>query len=130
SRFPPLVNAMRPADAREGGPIAAALEAEQAWFGMIVDGVHVAPAMLRLALRGHAKPILVTDSMPPVGGAQSSFELNGEIIAVRDGRCVRSDGRLAGAYLTLAGAGAQCARRRRARRARACRVVLAHTAAA
>ena len=108
--FTHLFNAMRPLDAREGGPIAAALEAEQAWFGMIVDGVHVAPAMLRLALRGHAKPILVTDSMPPVGGAQSSFELNGEIIAVRDGRCVRSDGRLAGAYLTMAGAVANCVR--------------------
>ena len=35
---------------------------------MIVDGVHVAPSMLRLALRGRATPILVTDAMPPVGG--------------------------------------------------------------
>jgi N-acetylglucosamine-6-phosphate deacetylase len=108
--FTHLFNAMRPLDAREGGPIAAALETEQAWFGMIVDGVHVAPAMLRLALRGHAKPILVTDAMPPVGGTQSSFRLYGEPISVRDGRCVRSDGRLAGAYLTMAGAVRNCMR--------------------
>jgi N-acetylglucosamine-6-phosphate deacetylase len=108
--FTHLFNAMRPLDAREPGPIAAALENEQAWYGMIVDGVHVAPAMLRLALRGGAKSILVTDAMPPVGGTQSSFQLCGETILVRDDRCVRSDGRLAGAYLTMAGAVSNCMR--------------------
>ncbi len=68
--FTHLFNAMRPLGARDPGPIAAALESPQAWFGMIVDGMHVDPAMLRLALRGDARPILVTDAMPPVGGTQ------------------------------------------------------------
>jgi N-acetylglucosamine-6-phosphate deacetylase len=108
--FTHLFNAMRPLDSREGGPIAAALESEQAWYGMIVDGVHVAPEMLRLALRGCAKPILVTDAMPPVGGAQSTFQLRGETISVRGDCCVRGDGRLAGANLTMAGAVANCVR--------------------
>ena len=108
--FTHLFNAMRPLDSREGGPIAAALESEQAWYGMIVDGVHVAPEMLRLALRGRAKPILVTDAMPPVGGTQSSFRLQGESIVVRGDRCVRNDGRLAGANLTMAGAVGNCVR--------------------
>ena len=67
--FTHLFNAMRPLASREPGPIAAALEATECWFGMIVDGVHVDPAMLRLALRGLAQPMLVTDAMPPVGGA-------------------------------------------------------------
>ena len=110
SCFTHLFNAMRPLDSREGGPIAAALESEQAWYGMIVDGVHVAPEMLRLALRGRAKPILVTDAMPPVGGTQSSFPLQGESIVVRGDRCVRNDGRLAGANLTMAGAVGNCVR--------------------
>jgi N-acetylglucosamine-6-phosphate deacetylase len=110
SAFTHLFNAMRPLDSREGGPIAAALESERAWYGMIVDGVHVAPEMLRLALRGAAKPILVTDAMPPVGGTQSSFQLQGETILVRGDRCVRSDGRLAGANLTMAGAVGNCVR--------------------
>jgi N-acetylglucosamine-6-phosphate deacetylase len=110
SSFTHLFNAMRPLDSREGGPIAAALESERAWYGMIVDGVHVAPEMLRLALRGAAKPILVTDAMPPVGGTQSSFQLQGETILVRGDRCVRSDGRLAGANLTMAGAVGNCVR--------------------
>jgi N-acetylglucosamine-6-phosphate deacetylase len=108
--FTHLFNAMRPLDSREPGPIAAALESEEAWYGMIVDCVHVAPSMLGLALRGRATPIVVTDAMPPVGGAHTSFRLQGETIFVRGDRCVRNDGKLAGAYLTMADAVANCVR--------------------
>jgi N-acetylglucosamine-6-phosphate deacetylase len=108
--FTHLFNAMRQLESREPGPIAAALESKDAWYGLIVDGVHVAPAMLRLALRGSGRPILVTDAMPPVGGARHSFCLNGETITVRDGRCARSDGALAGAYLDMASAVRNCVR--------------------
>lgn len=100
--FTHLFNAMRPLASREPGPIAAALEAPAAWFGMIVDGAHVAPEMLRLALRGFAHPMLVTDAMPPVGGNKASFALYGQEIAVRDGRCTRADGTLAGAAIDMA----------------------------
>ncbi len=100
--FTHLFNAMRPLESREPGPIAAALESPGVWYGLIVDNVHVAPAILRLALRGRGRPILVTDAMPPVGGVSSSFTLCGERVAVRDGRCVSKDGRLAGACLDMA----------------------------
>jgi N-acetylglucosamine-6-phosphate deacetylase len=106
--FTHLFNAMRPLGSREPGPIAAALESPGASFGMIVDGLHVDPAMLRLALRGAARPMLVTDAMPPVGGKRASFNLYGEEATVRDGRCLRSDGTLAGAFLTMAGAVRNC----------------------
>ena len=108
SGFTHLFNAMRPLATREPGPIAAALESPDAWFGMIVDGEHVAPAMLRLALRGAAHPMLVTDAMPPVGGNASVFTLYGQVISVRDGRCTRSDGTLAGAVLDMASAIRNC----------------------
>jgi N-acetylglucosamine-6-phosphate deacetylase len=108
--FTHLFNAMRALAAREGGPIAAALETPDAWFGMIVDGVHVEPAVLRLALRGLARPMLVTDAMPPVGGRHSSFTLYGHKISVRDGRCTRQDGTLAGAVLDMASAVRNCVR--------------------
>jgi N-acetylglucosamine-6-phosphate deacetylase len=108
--FTHLFNAMRPLESREPGPIAAALEAPGAWFGMIVDGVHVAPAMLRLALRGAAHPLLVTDAMPPVGGHAPRFTLYGNEIVVRDGRCARADGTLAGAALDMASAVRNCVR--------------------
>lgn len=106
--FTHLFNAMRPLQSREPGPIAAALESADAWYGLIVDGIHVAPATLRLALRGAGHPILVTDAMPPVGGTRQSFRLNGEDIVVREGRCATREGVLAGAYLDMATAVRNC----------------------
>jgi N-acetylglucosamine-6-phosphate deacetylase len=106
--FTHLFNAMRQLLSRDPGPVAAALETPGAWFGMIADGHHVDPAMLRLALRGEAAPMLVTDGMPPVGGRKSSFRLYGEEIAVRDGRCARKDGTLAGAALGMAASVRNC----------------------
>ena len=102
--FTHLFNAMRPMAAREPGPIAAALDEPGAFYGLIVDGVHVAPAMLRLALRGAGQAMLVTDAMPPVGGMQSRFMLGGKEIRVRDGICTAADGRLAGSALDMASA--------------------------
>jgi N-acetylglucosamine-6-phosphate deacetylase len=110
SGFTHLFNAMRPLSSREPGPIAAALESPHAWYGLIADGMHLAPAMLRLALRGLGHPILVTDAMPPVGGSRASFMLNGETITVKDGRCARKDGTLAGACLDMATAVRNCVR--------------------
>ena len=108
--FTHLFNAMRPLSSREGGPIAQALESPDAWYGLIVDGVHVDPAMLRLALRGLGHPILVSDAMPPVGGHRSSFSLQGDTITARDGYCVRGDGTLAGTVLDMATAVRNCVR--------------------
>lgn len=110
SGFTHLFNAMRPLAAREPGPIAAALESPVACYGLIADGIHVAPAMLRLAFRGAGRPILVSDAMPPVGGARHSFALYGETISVQDGRCARADGTLAGACLDMASAVRNCVR--------------------
>jgi len=108
--FTHLFNAMRPLASREPGPIARALEASDAWYGLIVDGVHVDPAMLRLALRGRGRPMLVTDAMPPVGGSHAAFKLHGQSVAVRDGRCVMADGTLAGSVLDMATAVRNCVR--------------------
>ena len=106
--FTHLFNAMRPLSARDPGPIVAALETAGAWFGMIVDGEHVHPAVLRLALRGLAHPMLVTDAMPPVGGSKAGFTLYGREIEVREGRCTTADGTLAGSALSMAAAVRNC----------------------
>jgi N-acetylglucosamine-6-phosphate deacetylase len=106
--FTHLFNAMRPLASREPGPIGAALESPESWFGMIVDGVHVDPVMLRLALRGNARPMLVTDAMPPVGGQQTSFSLCGQTIRSDRGHCLRQDGTLAGTNLDMATAVRNC----------------------
>ena len=108
--FTHLFNAMRPLASREPGPIGAALENAESWFGMIVDGVHVDPVMLRLALRGKARPMLVTDAMPPVGGKHTSFSLYGQTIRSDRGRCLRQNGTLAGTNLDMATAVRNCVR--------------------
>ena len=106
--FTHLFNAMRPLSARDPGPIAAALESPNAYYGMIVDGEHVAPATLGLAIRGAGHPMLVTDAMPPVGGLKQEFMLQGEQITARDGRCVTPIGVLAGSSLDMATAVKNC----------------------
>jgi len=108
--FTHLFNAMPPMSARAPGPVAAALEEDGAFYGLIADGEHVAPAMLRLALRGRGQPMLVTDAMPPVGGSRQSFKLCGKEVLVQQGRCMTSDGTLAGSALDMASAVRNCVR--------------------
>ena len=103
SGFTHLFNAMSPLTSREPGVVGAALEDQASWCGLIVDGAHVAPATLRLALR--CKPLdrfmLVTDAMPSVGMADGSFVLQGRRIHVEDGTCRAEDGTLAGSDLDM-----------------------------
>jgi N-acetylglucosamine-6-phosphate deacetylase len=106
--FTHLFNVMPPMLAREPGPIAAALESPKAFYGLIVDGAHVDPASLRIALRGAGWPMLVTDAMPPVGGKRPSFTLYGNEISVNGGKMTRQDGTLAGAFITMAQAVNNC----------------------
>ena len=49
-----------------GGAVGAALDDAASWCGIIVDGVHVHPASLRVALNAkpRGKVFLVTDAMP------------------------------------------------------------------
>jgi N-acetylglucosamine-6-phosphate deacetylase len=103
SGFTHLFNAMSQLTAREPGAVGAALEDQQSWCGLIVDGRHVDPAVLRLALK--CKPLskfmLVTDAMPPVGSDKQSFTLQGRRIEARDGVLVAPDGALAGSNLDM-----------------------------
>ena len=102
--FTHLFNAMTQLTSRAPGMVGAAIEDRASWFGLIVDGVHVHPATLRIALaaRGLEGAMLVTDAMPPVGGSQTSFNLMGKAIAVVDGTCRGPDGTLAGSALSMA----------------------------
>ena len=106
SGFTHLYNAMTPLQGREPGAVGAALEDDACWCGVIVDGVHVHPASLRVALK--AKPrgrvFLVTDAMPMVGGDDPSFDLYGETITAVDGVVRNAAGALAGSALDMASA--------------------------
>lgn len=101
--FTHLFNAMAPLDSRQPGVIAAALEDPRSWCGVIADGHHVHPAMLRLAMRATVADqiFLVTDAMPSVGTDERSFSFGGIEINVTDGKCVTADGILAGSDLDM-----------------------------
>ncbi len=104
--FTHLFNAMSPLTGREPGTVGAALEDMHSWCGLIVDGHHVDPVTMKLALR--CKPIdrfmLVTDAMPTVGMSGEHFMLQGRRITVRDGMCLDEAGTLAGSNLDMASA--------------------------
>lgn len=104
--FTHLFNAMSPLGSREPGVVGAALLDANSWCGIIVDGYHVSPEMLRIALRckRHDRFILVTDAMANVGTSLTSFMLQGKKISVCDGRCVDEQGTLSGSALDMASA--------------------------
>jgi N-acetylglucosamine-6-phosphate deacetylase len=107
--FTHLFNAMPPIASREPGIAGAALADPGSRCGIILDGIHVHPAVLRLALA--AKPgklFLVTDAMAPFGTELDEFRLYGERIRRRDGRLTTEDGTLAGADLELPQAVRNC----------------------
>jgi N-acetylglucosamine-6-phosphate deacetylase len=102
--FTHLFNAMSQLGSRHPGAVGAALDDVDAWCGIIVDGKHVSPVSLNIALR--CKPLnrfmLVTDAMPSVGATTKEFMLQGRLVQVRDGVCVNDDGTLAGSDLDMA----------------------------
>ncbi|HWX31738.1 MAG TPA: N-acetylglucosamine-6-phosphate deacetylase [Steroidobacteraceae bacterium] len=104
--FTHLFNAMARLEPREPGIVGAALYDENTWCGIIVDGHHVDPVMLKLALRckRHDRFMLVTDAMPAVGSTEPTFVLQGRTIRVVDGICRDENGTLAGTALDMAAA--------------------------
>ncbi|WP_033069644.1 N-acetylglucosamine-6-phosphate deacetylase [Thalassospira australica] len=108
--FTHLFNAMSPMTHREPGVAGAAMADDNTWCGLIVDGYHVHPAALKIAINAKAsgKIMLVTDAMPTVGAANKRFTLGGEEIVATDGRCALADGTLAGSDLDMISAVKNC----------------------
>lgn len=99
-----LYNAMPGLHHREPGPIAAGAENPAVMAELIADGVHVHPAMVRLAfeLFGPDRVVLVSDSLRASGLGDGSYELGGQEFTVRDNRATLADGTLAGSVSNLA----------------------------
>jgi N-acetylglucosamine-6-phosphate deacetylase len=102
--FTHLFNAMSQLTGREPGAVGAALSDPGSWCGIIVDGVHTDPVVLRIALKckPHERFMLVTDAMPSVGTHNGSFQLQGRRITVSGNVCVDEDGTLAGSNIDMA----------------------------
>jgi N-acetylglucosamine-6-phosphate deacetylase len=102
--FTHLFNAMSQLTGREPGVVGAALDDPDSWCGLIVDGHHVAPVVMRLALRCKRQDrfMIVTDGMPSIGTTDTSFDLQGRAISVVDGLLRDEMGRLAGSHTDMA----------------------------
>jgi len=98
-----LFNAMSPLGHRAPGLVGAALDAEGVFAGVICDGIHVAPEVLRIgfAAKRGAGLFAVTDAMAVAGTDRGRFDLVGREIQRRDGALRLADGTLAGADVTL-----------------------------
>jgi N-acetylglucosamine-6-phosphate deacetylase len=97
-----LFNAMSGSDHRAPGLVAAAL-ASDVVCGLIVDGLHVDPIMVRLAYRakGWRQLALVTDAMMAAGVGDGVYQLGDQAVEVHASEARLADGTLAGSTLTL-----------------------------
>lgn len=103
--FTHLYNSMSPLLEAAPGCVGAALSDDRAYCGVIADGRHVEPELLRIAYRckGPERFMLVTDAMPCVGMKEEprTFAWDGETYTARDGACYNQRGVLSGSDLNM-----------------------------
>lgn len=99
-----LYNAMPPLHHRDPGPIAALLQDERVTVELINDGVHLHPAMTRLAFEvaGPGRTALITDAMAAAGMGDGVYGLGAMTVNVADGVArLAEGGTIAGSTLTM-----------------------------
>lgn len=98
-----LFNAMRGIHQREPGAMTAALLSEKLSTELIVDGIHLHPAIVELVLKikDREKIILVTDAMRAKCLADGLYDLGGQSVRVKENKATLSDGTLAGSVLKM-----------------------------
>ncbi len=69
---------------------------------IIVDGIHVAPAVVKIFLhsKGPERAVLITDAISATGMPDGRYQLGPIEVDVKDGKCT-SNGSLAGSVLTM-----------------------------
>ena len=97
-----LFNAMTSIQGREPGVVGAIYDTSDVYAGIIVDGLHVDYANVRIAhkIKGD-KLVLVTDATAPAGADIDHFLFVGKKVYYRDGMCVDANGTLGGSALTM-----------------------------
>lgn len=104
-----MFNAMSQFESREPGVVGAALDSNNVWAGIIVDGFHVHFGSVGICKKIKGKKlILVTDAMPPVGSNVTEFRLGDLKVLCQNGRCATEEGVLAGSALDMATAVCNC----------------------
>lgn len=98
-----LFNAMTGLGHRAPGLAGAALENGDVYAGVIADGHHLHPAVLRIALKakGAERIMLVSDAMPCAAHDAPGFELQGRLVRREGDHLTDEHGTLAGSVLTM-----------------------------
>ncbi|MCL1601968.1 MAG: N-acetylglucosamine-6-phosphate deacetylase [Actinomycetia bacterium] len=97
-----LFNAMAPLTARDPGLAGVLMTDPRTHFGVIADGIHLAPEMLRLAWRSAPdRLILVTDAISATGMPEGAYDIGGVPVTVNQGAVRNATGSLAGSVLTM-----------------------------
>lgn len=98
-----LFNAMSRLDHRQPGPAGALLTDLRVTVEMIADGIHLHPAVLKLAVaaRGPRDVALITDAVVAAGLPDGEYEFINRTVHVTGGSVHLADGTLAGSALTL-----------------------------
>lgn len=98
-----LFNAMSPIGHRNPGAVPAIFEAKQVTAELICDGIHLHPAILRMAfsLLGRDRTIVVSDSMRAAGMPDGEYLLGDRKVLVYDKRTSYANGRLAGSTTSM-----------------------------
>ena len=98
-----LYNAMDPMHHRKPGPIPAAVEHGEVAAEIIADGVHIHPAMVRLAFQlfGDNRMILISDTLRAAGLEDGTYDLGGQDVTVRGPVATIDNGALAGSVSDL-----------------------------
>jgi len=98
-----LFNGMQGLHHREPGTVGGILLDDRIFAQIIVDGIHLHPAIVKLiiALKGIDHIILISDAMRAAGLSDDTYDLGGQEVIVKEGVARISNGSLAGSTLTL-----------------------------
>jgi len=98
-----LFNAMRGIHQREPGAVSALLLSKKVNAEIIVDGLHLHPAVVELILRlkGKENLLLVTDAMRAKCMGDGEYDLGGQAVAVKKNIARLADGTIAGSTLSM-----------------------------
>ncbi len=100
-----LFNAMPPFAHRDPGVVGAACDDEKTRVELIVDGIHIHPAMVRAVFRmfGRDRVVLVSDTMRAAGMPDGDYTLGGQAVKVTGKLAALADGTIAGSATDLMG---------------------------
>jgi len=98
-----LFNGMKSFHHREPGVVGALLTDSRATVELIADGVHLHPAVLRIAVKakGVRNSALVSDCIKTAGLPDCEYFVSGSKVVMKDGICMLQNGVLAGSIIRL-----------------------------